>query len=83
MIATFAPSPAATRASAPPPVRHHGFTLEVRASRRDAGAWGYAVLHDGHLLHAEAGGYRTPRAAALAARALVDDALASWDRIQG
>jgi hypothetical protein len=83
MITTFAPTEARPRTTAPQPVRHHGFTLEVRASRRQAGAWGYAVLHDGNLLHSETDGYRTPRAAAQAARELVDDAIASWDRVMG
>ena len=83
MISTLAPTVARPRTAAPQPVCHHGFTLEVRASRREAGAWGYAVLHDGNLLHSETGGYRTPRAAAMAARALVDDAVASWERVMG
>jgi hypothetical protein len=83
MISMLAPTEARPRAVAPQPVRHHGFTLEVRASRRQNGAWGYAVLHDGNLLHSETGGYRTPRAAAQAARELVDDAIASWDRVMG
>ncbi len=79
MIATLAPTAGPQRISVPGPVRHHGFTLEVRASRRESGGWGYAVLHDGNLLHAEGGGYRSPRAAERAARALVDDALMSYD----
>jgi len=83
MIATYSPMPTPARAAAPQPVRHNGFTLEVRASRREAGAWGYAVLQDGNLLAAEPGGYHTPRAAAQAARELVDDALASWARVTG
>jgi hypothetical protein len=83
MTTTLMPTEARPRELAPQPVRHHGFTLEVRASRRETGAWGYAVLHDGNLLHAETGGYRTPRAAAQAARELVDDAVASWERVMG
>ncbi len=79
MIATLAPAAGPARTVVPGPVRHQGFTLEVRASRRDDGGWGYAVLHEGHLLHAEGGGYRSPRAAERAARALVDDALMSFD----
>ena len=66
-----------TAASAPAARRHRGFDLTLCVGER--GLFAFEVAHLGLSLHASEAAYRSPAAAACAARTFVNDALAAFD----
>jgi hypothetical protein len=67
--------------SSPLTVFHRGFAIALRhvPGRFGPASFGYAIRHDGLVLHETAGAYGSPSSAVRAARCFVDDALGAFE----